>query len=319
MRNIQIIWSGETELPAGWALQPHSHDFFHLAYVRKGQLVFHAGEQPYPLSPGSLILFLPGTVHSVPKDTHNLCVQYEVLFRITSPEQKGLFADQQVMVLHDASHLESLFTYIWTHYRNTDVLSTSCVESFLSTILFSFLADKPSSEDSANGYVDSGRYSPLVQRILSHVEKNYSEKYDLSNLARSLGFNKNYLCTAFRRETGITISDYINYNRIRKMLVTLQYNGYNKDFPIHEMAYQFGYANVSYFNRVFRKYTGMTPTEFTNAISASADSPEQSAFLKYYSEYLDLKRHPIQESVEYMRGLKDALGKSELSNQEEAK
>ena len=312
MRNIQIIWSGETELPAGWALQPHSHDFFHLAYVRKGQLVFHADEQAYPLSPGSLILFPPGSVHSVPKDTHNLCVQYEVLFRIPDPEQKALFADRQVLVLHDASHLESLFSYIWVHYRNTDPLCVSCVESFLSTILLSFLADKPSSEGSSNGYVDSGGYSPLVQRILSHVEKNYSEKYDLPSLARSLGFNKNYLCTAFRRETGITISDYINYNRIRKMLVTLQYNGYNKDFPIHEMAYQFGYVNTSYFNRVFKKYTGMTPTEFMSTLSGAADSAERSAFQEYYNEFLDLKRHPIQESLEYMRGLKTALEKSKL-------
>jgi AraC-like DNA-binding protein len=204
------------------------------------------------------------------------------------------------------------------HYRSTDLLCSSAIESFLCTILLSFLTEKPNSEgnseSSSGGYVDASLYSPLVQRVLSHVEKNPNEKYNLSSLALSLGFNKSYLCTVFRRETGITISDYINYNRIRKILIMLQYNGYNKNFPIHELAHQFGYPNPSYFNRVFKKYTGMTPIEFINALSKCSDDSNPSAFQKYYIEYLDMKRYSIQESLEYMRGLKDAAEISEFSD-----
>lgn len=42
MGKIHFIWSGEAELPAGWALQPHSHDHYHLAYVQRGWLIFGA-------------------------------------------------------------------------------------------------------------------------------------------------------------------------------------------------------------------------------------------------------------------------------------
>ena len=306
MGKMQFIWSGEPELPAGWALQPHSHDFFHLAYVRSGRLIFRAGGLDYPLSDGSLILIPPGIVHAVPPDTHNLCIQYEVLFRISGPELQFLLDTKKVLVLHGAAHLEALFSYIRTHCKSVDPLCISCADSFLRTILFSFLADKAGSEVGYTGYVDSSRYSPLVQRILCHVEKNSSGKYNLSDLAQSLGFNKNYLCTVFRRETGITISEYINYHRIRSILIILQYNGRNEDVPIHELADQYGYANASYFNRIFKKYTGMTPTEFISALSQSSGDSEPSAFQTYYAEHLDLKRYPIQESLEYMRGLKTA-------------
>lgn len=316
MRKIQFIWGGETELPAGWALQPHSHDFFHLAYVHRGRLIFRADVLDYPLSDGSLILLPPGVVHAIPKDTHNLCTQYEVMFRILEPELQSLLDTKKVLVLHGAPHLGNLFTYICTHYKSVDPLCASCVESFLCTILFSLLTDKPGSEGGSAGYVDSSQYSPLVQSILCHVEKTCTGKYDLPGLALSLGFSKSYLCTAFRRETGITISDYINYHRIREILITLQYNGYNDDVPIHELADQFGYGNASYFNRVFKKYTGMTPTEFMNALSAPAVNSEPSAFQKYYAKYLDLKRYPIKESLEYMRGLKEAAEKNEISHQE---
>ena len=318
MVKTQFIWSGEAELPTGWALQPHSHDFFHLAYVHRGQLIFHADGLDYPLSDGSLILFPPGVVHAVPKDTHNLCTQYEVLFRILDPELQSLFETKNVLVLHGASHLERLFSYISMNYKNIDHVCISCADSFLCTILFSILSDKASSEVGFTGYVDSGGYSPLIQRILCHVEKDPNGKYDLPGLAQALGFNQNYLCTVFRRETGITISEYVNYHRIRRILITLQYNGYSKDFPIHELAEQFGYGNASYFNRVFKKYTGMTPTEFIRALSADSSS-EQSAFQKYYNQYLDLKRYPIKESIEYMRGLKDASTPHELSDDRAAK
>ena len=87
----------------------------------------------------------------------------------------------------------------------------------------------------------------------------------------------------------------------------LQYTNYSQDFSIHELVDQFGYVNTSYFNRVFKNYTGMTPTEFINALTGKDDSAELSSFKKYYNDYLDLNRYPIRESLEYMQGLKDAL------------
>ena len=311
MEKLQLIWSGETELPAGWELQPHTHDFFHLAYVTKGELTFNADGVDYHLADGSMILIPPFMIHGVPKDTHNLCIQYEIFFRILDPKLKDLLERQTVLVLRGASYLENQFSYICANYNSADILRASSVNSFLHTILFSFLTEKPNAENHFYVFVDSSGYSPLVQRILRYVEKHYDVKYNLTNLALSLGFNKNYLCTVFRRETGSTISEYLNYHRLRIILVLLQYTSCNKEVHIHELAHQCGFMDPSYFNRVFKKYTGMTPKEFIKTLSEDTDSAEQSAFQKYYIEHLDLKRYSIQESLEYMRGLKAA---SEISN-----
>jgi len=303
MENIQFIWSGETELPAGWMLQPHSHDFYHLAYVHRGQLVFCADGVDYPLSEGSLILLPPGVVHAVPGDTHNLCTQYEVMFRIPDAQLQALLDTKKVLVLHDAAHLGNLFSYICLHYKSVDTLHISCTDAYLRTVLYSLLTGNTESGGDSAGYVDATGYSPLVRRILDYVGDHSDRRYDLSGLAHALDFNKNYLCTAFRRETGITISQYINYHRIREVLVTLQYNGYNKDFPMHQLADQFGYVNASYFNRIFKRYTGLTPTEFITALATNGQ------FQKYYTEYLDLKRYPVKESIQYMQGLQAAAEK----------
>lgn len=318
MDKLQLVWSGETELPAGWKLQAHTHDYFHMAYVSKGNLIFRAGGTDYPLSEGSIILIPPFVVHEVPMDNHRLCTQYEVFFRILDPDMDCLFNTQNVIVQHGASHLENLFAYIGLNYNSTDFLRASSVNSFLSAILFSLLLCNTAPESVSNGFVDYSRYSPLVQKILYYVEKNCEGKFDLSNLAQKLGFNKNYLCTVFRRETGITISEYNNYHRIRRVLISLQYHGFNKEVPIHDLAEQFGYMNPSYFNRVFKKYTGMTPIEFINSLSKGSDNPDQSIFQKYYIEYLDQKRYPINESLQYMRGLKTVSELDEFPEKDSA-
>lgn len=302
MDKMQILWSGESELPVGWALQPHAHDFFHLAYTIKGQLVLHTDNATYPQSEGSLILLAPGVVHTVPKDTHDFCLQYEVMFRLTDPALQRLFETENALVLHNAAHLEPLLSYICQHYKSVDPLCLAGVHSFLHTLLYSLLTGNRRSEGNAAGYVALDAYSPLIRNILCYVEKHSDKKYDLAALALTLGFNKTYLCTAFRRETGITISEYINYHRIREILITLQYNGYNKEVPIRELADQFGFRNASYFNRIFKTYTGLTPTEFMNALTNKADN----TFRKYYNDHLDLNRYPIRESLAYMRGLQAA-------------
>lgn len=307
MSAFQFMWCGEAELPAGWALHPHSHDFFHLAYVRSGNLIFHAGETDYPLSQGNMILIPPHMVHGIPQDTHSLCIQCEILVQIEDPELKALLDTKKALVLHNASHLENLFTYVRMHYRSTDPFSSACVDSFMSTILYSFLINNPNFEDYNGGYVDISHYSPLVQRIIVYIEAKTTEKYDLSGLALALGLNKSYICTVFRRETGVTISDYINYNRIRKILILLQYTQSNNDFSIQALAEQYGYENPSYFNRVFKKLTGITPLEFKTSIVTTSDNAEQTAFQEYYNKYMDMNRYPIKESLEYMQGLKDVL------------
>ena len=122
MEKLQLIWSGETELPAGWELQSHTHDFFHLAYIKRGNLIFNADGEDYHLSEGSMILIPPFVVHGIPQDTHNLCIQYEVFFQILNPELKHLFESQNVFVSYDASHLESQFSYIYMNYRSTELV-----------------------------------------------------------------------------------------------------------------------------------------------------------------------------------------------------
>ena len=69
-----------------------------------------------------------------------------------------------------------------------------------------------------------------------------------------------YLALGFRGVTGFTINDYLNVNRIKKAHRLLL----ETDDSITSIAEQLGYENITYFERVFKKYRNMTPLKYRN-------------------------------------------------------
>jgi len=80
-------------------------------------------------------------------------------------------------------------------------------------------------------------------------------------VARLFHYNEKYLGRLFKKETGQTFKEYINKKRIQiaqNMLL-------NTNYTVTEIAVQTGYNNVTYFNRIFKKIKGVTPTAYRKA------------------------------------------------------
>ncbi|GAB3699753.1 AraC family transcriptional regulator [Spirosoma flavus] len=80
----------------------------------------------------------------------------------------------------------------------------------------------------------------------------------VSILADSVGVSPNYLNEVIKRVTGQTASTHLQ----RKMILEVKSNLLHSDDQIAQIAYRFGFDNVPYFNRFFKKQTGLTPLEF---------------------------------------------------------
>lgn len=101
-------------------------------------------------------------------------------------------------------------------------------------------------------------YSPLVKFALSVIESDPSSELSLSTLSNKLNVSNVYLSTIFHRETGKTITEYINDKRIsyaKKLLCTTS-------LQVQTIAIHCGMADVHYFSKLFKKKTGKTPSEF---------------------------------------------------------
>lgn len=101
-------------------------------------------------------------------------------------------------------------------------------------------------------------YSPTVQKVVVMIESNLSSDLTLSELASTLNINASYLSTVFKKETGKTITAYVNEKRIELAQELLK----TTNLQIQTIAQYCGIVDVHYFTRLFKKITGVSPKQF---------------------------------------------------------
>ncbi len=99
---------------------------------------------------------------------------------------------------------------------------------------------------------------PVASLVMDILHKRYDQDLSLSQLADMLNMSSTYLSVYIKDKTGANFSDHLNGIRVRKaqeLLITTEMN-------ITEIGNQVGYSNFTSFNRMFKKQTGMAPTEY---------------------------------------------------------
>ncbi|REE87365.1 helix-turn-helix protein [Paenibacillus taihuensis] len=98
----------------------------------------------------------------------------------------------------------------------------------------------------------------IITFVKSYTEQHYQHDITLDILSDKLGISASYLSTYFKTKTGMNFIDYINNYRIELAKSLLKAD----DMRIQDVALQVGYQNINSFNRMFKKISGVTPSEF---------------------------------------------------------
>jgi two-component system response regulator YesN len=98
----------------------------------------------------------------------------------------------------------------------------------------------------------------VIEKSISYINKNYKTNISLDIIASSVHLNSSYFSTLFKKEMGISFSNYLNKIRIDKSKLLLKSTNYS----ILEIALEVGFEDQSYFTKVFKALTNMTPKEY---------------------------------------------------------
>lgn len=106
--------------------------------------------------------------------------------------------------------------------------------------------------------IENGAADDKLQRLLAYIDEHYSEPLRLSTLSEHFHFHPSYLSEYFSTHHAEGFSEYLNKTRINKARDMLQ----DAELTISEIGAKVGYPDHSYFTKVFKKYTGMSPSEY---------------------------------------------------------
>lgn len=101
--------------------------------------------------------------------------------------------------------------------------------------------------------------NPTVKRALTYIHQNIHKCITREDVSNYLEMTPDHLCKMLKKECDLGTSDYINRYRIFKCQ---EYLISNPNITINQAAARLGISDTNYFGRVFKKYTGLTPTEF---------------------------------------------------------
>ncbi|MBN8218818.1 MAG: helix-turn-helix transcriptional regulator [Spirochaetes bacterium] len=97
-----------------------------------------------------------------------------------------------------------------------------------------------------------------VRDLSEWLETHYAEPVSLDDLARKYGISPTQLSRSFSEQSGVTLFEHLNRLRIAKACQLLK----RGQLPILDISLAVGYRNLSFFNRYFRRVTGMAPREY---------------------------------------------------------
>ena len=103
--------------------------------------------------------------------------------------------------------------------------------------------------------------SPLIRRAASRISGHAEEKISTASLAEELHISRTYLSSAFKKEMGIGLVDYIHQQKITRAKQYLLYTPYS----LAEISSQLSFSSQGYFQKVFKDVTGMTPMAFLSS------------------------------------------------------
>ncbi len=97
-----------------------------------------------------------------------------------------------------------------------------------------------------------------IWKARSYIQEHLDEELSLAIVARAVQISPNHLSEKFKEVTGVKFVDYVARQRFAKACLLLQ----KPDLRISEIAFEVGFQSLSQFNRVFKKFSGKSPTEY---------------------------------------------------------
>lgn len=116
----------------------------------------------------------------------------------------------------------------------------------------------PSSESVAEGLRKLSPTHAGVERALTYVSEHYAEKFPARDIAEHCGLSRFQFSRSFHTAFGLTFREYLLRYRIVAACERLR----EANTPVTEIAFAVGFHDGSYFARMFRRYTGMLPSQY---------------------------------------------------------
>lgn len=272
--DLILLNIGYSELNADWNWKGIYSPFARIYYVKKGEARTRIGGKSYILKPDRLYLTPPFTLHDDECDSYFSL--YYIHFYEKTLNKESIFDTHNFPIEIKANSLDLLLTerllYINPdrHLRHYDPKLYDNPPTFSQYIADNNRMPMHSSIETQGilyqliskfletAEIKTSNRDIRISKSLQYIHENINKDISVLTLSNIACLSEDHFIRLFRSEMGYTPLKYINLKKIEKAQLLLL----TTDTPIRDVAFELSIDNISYFNRVFKQYTGKTPGEY---------------------------------------------------------
>jgi len=276
-------------------------------FFDKGAAMFEIGNEKHLIESGCCMIVPPGFMHPMlPMDT-KLPVFRELFFTINNNKLK-----ESVLQLGYSPAMDCVAVTLFDNICKLGNTRIDQMQNYANDFLAAMLSHMHMSIETPDvlslnkQQINTDGYSNITKSVIVYIEKYYMKRISIDEIAEILSYNKSYLCTLFKKETGITINDYLNLIRINEMTHFLSFT----NMTIATLCHTCGFQSASHFNRTFKQFMGVSPSvykmklaEQENGESKNSNYSEISSKLLTLLEQLGISQESFsvwQNRVKYI-------------------
>lgn len=250
-------------------------DRFVFVYVLKGDVSYMVDGKKYPISGPSLMAFSPSEVHYAQfgEDIHlfeRVAITFEKsyfkglendgynLFDFIESRPPGTYNRinrKEMLELNIENILLGLDRYASSDLPERNAMIKSLMINLLVSLNCIYQAK-------ASYIIDTSGYDPKIAQITKYIEENYNSKITLKTLEEKFYVNRHYLCHIFKKDTKMSVMEYLSMKRIIKAKEYLL-----SGLSATETAFKCGFGDYSNFFKTFKSVTGLSPKNYKVSIT----------------------------------------------------
>ena len=248
--------------------KPHKHNSYLAILFTKGSGRHEIDFNSYDIKPGSLFFLAPGQTHhwELSEDidgyifshtadfydlhySHNRIHQFPFFYSIQNTPLLTLEENQKAII-------ESLFARLFDEYLNKKAFQQQLILSYIDVIYIE--SSRLYLKDNSQKIIKANSYSEKFQQFELLLEKNYIKEKSPSQYAEWMNISPKHLNRITKSVIGKTASEVITDRIILEAKRRVLHTKNN----FSEVAFSLGYDDYAYFSKLFKKASGLTPTDF---------------------------------------------------------
>ncbi|MBQ3088875.1 MAG: AraC family transcriptional regulator [Clostridia bacterium] len=249
-----------------------THDFYEFAYVDSGKLSCYLNNEECVLSQGEFLLIRPETLHSYGAIKDTPAVIFIVCFRsnseILTVFDKKIPLDKNTRRIASDILNEAKNAFSFPFSGRIKALdfpvfgAQQLVENNIERFLIHLARNVINQNSDIKIIMNSIEFeNALVNDIIAFLKENVSVRITLDDVSKHTFCSKTLLNNIFKKNTGKTIIKYYTELKIQRAKELLREN-----FSPSEVSLSLGFESPTYFTKVFKKYTGITPSAYRKTI-----------------------------------------------------